>query len=167
MARLKRTEKLDKMVTNFVKKFGCEAELGSEFCYWHGEDLINYSLVVPCDTDDFWKEFVYRTFNYKIENIFMFSLLHEVGHHFTMDNFSKKQRNAENRMTEEIESKLSISTSKTVDKGLNFKYFNMPMEKVATKWAIRYYKKHRREINHFWHKFRKELKKFYQANNVK
>lgn len=167
MANLKDVKKLDRMLTEFVSKFGCTAELDSEFCYWHEESLVYYTLAITELTDDAWKEYVLKTFNYKIENIFMFSLLHEIGHHFTMDNFSKKQRNAENHKTEEIEEKLSKSTSDIVDRNLNLEYFNMPMEKSATRWAVNYSKKHKVEINRFWKKFHKELKRFYLINGIK
>ncbi len=165
--KLKGIPKLDKMLTEFLEKFGCTAEMGKEFCYWHDDELINYTLVVSTFSDKIWKEYVYKTFNYKIENIFIFSLLHEVGHHFTMDNFPEFCKNKEEKMVEKIEKALSESNSEILDKKLNLEYFNLPMERTATKWAVRYAKKHKFELRRFWKKFRKELHKFYKINNVK
>ena len=167
MAKLKGIEKLDRIMTEFVEQFGCTAELDKEFCYWHEDELVNYTLVISKLIDTTWKEYVLKTFNYKIENIFMFSILHEIGHHFTMDDFPKRQLNFENRKVKKIEKALENSNSDELDKKLNFEYFDMPMEKVATKWAVNYYKKHRLEINNFWKKFNKELKNFYKVNGLK
>lgn len=165
--KLKGIPKLDKMLTEFVEKFGCTAEMGAEFCYWKDDELINYTLVVSTFSDKVWKEYVYKTFNYKIENIFIFSLLHEIGHHFTMDNFPKSHRNFEEKMVAKIEKDLSNSKSEILDRNLNLEYFNLPMEKVATKWAVHYAKTHKLELRIFWKKFRKELHKFYKINHVK
>ena len=84
-----------------------------------------------------------------------------------MDDFPKRQLNFENRKVKKIEKALEKSDSDELDKKLNFEYFDMPMEKVATKWAVNYYKKHRLEINNFWKKFNKELKNFYKVNGLK
>ena len=76
MEELKGVEKLDKLLTKFVEKFGCTAEMGSDFCYWKEEELVNYTLISMEFVDSLWKEYVLKNFNYKIENIFMFSVLH-------------------------------------------------------------------------------------------
>jgi len=167
MAELKGVKKLDKKVSKFTEKFGCTAEMGSEFCYWKGEDLINYSLLVGLASDGLWREYVLKNFNYKIENIFMFSLLHEIGHHLTMDNFSKKMRNAEAKKVEKIEEKLNESDSEIVFRNSNLEYFDLPMERVATKWAVNFSKKHRRFLKRFWKSFQKDLYAFYALNGIK
>ena len=81
MNKVKGIEKLTEILQKFVKKFGCDIEVGEEFSYYYDDALINYSLIIPVFSDKVWKEYVLKTFNYKIKNIFMFSLLHEIGHH--------------------------------------------------------------------------------------
>ena len=82
-----------------------------------------------------------------------------------MDNFSKKQRNLENKKVEKIEEKLSDTDSQIVERNLNMEYFDLPMEKVATRWAVNYYKKNRKSIEKFYKKFEKEIQKFYELNS--
>lgn len=166
MAEIKGTKKLDKLINDYVKKFGCTAELGSEFCYWHDDEVINYSLIIPVPSDKMWRAYVKKEFNFLITNIFMFSLLHEVGHHYTMDLFTECQREDEERAVEKIEKVLTKSDNKTLDNALYLKYFDLPMEKIATKWAVNYYKRHKFSINHFYKKLNKELKKFYKINGL-
>lgn len=159
-------EKIDELINGFVEKFGCTASLGEEFCYWHDDETIDYSLVISVPSDEAWKEYVKEKFNFCITNIFMFSLLHEVGHHFTMDNFSKLQQNKEQVAVAKIESDLKDSDSEELDKEMYIKYFDLPMEKSATKWAVKYYRTHRQAINRFYRKLNKELQIFYKKNGL-
>lgn len=167
MAELKGVKKLDRVITKFTEKFGCTAEMGAEFCYWKGEDLINYSLLIGLSSDKLWSEYVLKNFNYKIENIFMFSLLHEIGHHLTMDNFTKKQRNLENKSVEKIEKKLEEEVSEISYRNLNMEYFDLPMERVATKWAVQFSKKHRKYLKKVYKTFQKSFRAFYTENGLK
>lgn len=167
MKKVRGIENLTEILQKFVKKFGCDIEMGAEFCYHYDDSLIEYSLILPTFSDKVWKEYVLKTFNYKIENIFMFSLLHEIGHHMTYDFYTEKECNTENKYIEKIEKELARSTSNAKDKRLNLEYFNLPMERTATQWAVRYYKKHKIEMNLLWRKFKRELKNFYKINGLK
>ena len=166
MTEIKGTKKLDKMINNYVKKFGCTAELGSEFCYWHDDETVDYSFIIPVPSDEVWKEYVKKEFNFNLTNIFMFSLLHEIGHHYTMDFFTQTQQNKNDKMVDKIEKVLSESDDEKLDKTMYLKYFDLPMERIATKWAVNYYRKHRFSINRFYKKLNKELKKFYKINGL-
>ena len=167
MNKVKGIEKLTEILQKFVKKFGCDIEVGEEFSYYYDDALINYSLIIPVFSDKVWKEYVLKTFNYKIKNIFMFSLLHEIGHHMTYDLYTEKDCKKEDETIKKIEKALACSTSYATDKNLNLAYFNLPMEKTATKWAVRYYKTHSLEMELLWRKFKRELKKFYKINGLK
>lgn len=163
---LKGTKKIDEMVNTFCEKFGCTAELGAEFCYWDDDETVDYSLVISVPSDEAWKEYVKETFNFRITNIFMFSLLHEIGHHFTMGKFNKFQQSKERVAIAKIEHNLSESNDEDFDKEMYKKYFDLPMEKSATKWAVNYYRTHRQAINRFYKKLEKELQKFYKLNGL-
>ena len=166
MKELKGYEKIDKLVNGFCEKFGCTAEIGAEFCYYHSDETVNYSLIVVDESDKAWKEYVKKKFNFRITNIFMFSLLHEIGHHFTMDKFSPLYQRKENAVVGKIERDLAKSNDEILDKELRLKYFDLPMEKSATKWAVKYYRTHRQAINSFYRKLEKEIHKFYELNAV-
>lgn len=164
MKELRGLEKIDELVNNFCEKFGCTAEFGAEFCYYHSDETVCYSLAVVEESDKTWKEYVKDTFNFRITNIFMFSLLHEIGHHFTMDKFSPIYQRKEDAVVRKIEKNLSKSDDEVLDKKLRLQYFDLPMEKVATKWAVKYYRTHRQAINRFYRKLEKEIHKFYALN---
>lgn len=157
-------EKIDEIINDFVAQFDCDAEFGNEFLYWHDDSTIQYALIIGVTSDVVWTEYVKATFDYDIENIFVFSLLHEIGHHYTMDLFSKEQLNTEFRKAGKIEENLRESNSILIDKGYYLQYFDLPMEKIATEWAVKYAKKNRKKLEKFWDTLQQALNDFYMAN---
>lgn len=164
MTELKGFDKIDELVNAFVNRFDCDAEFGEEFCYWHDDATIFYNLIIGTLSDMTWTEYVKEVFNYTIENIFVFSLLHEIGHHFTMDNFTRKDYNAEHKKIAKIEASLKDSEDDDFDKILYKEYFDLPMEKAATAWAVKYARKNKTQLFYFWKKLEKALKEFYRLN---
>lgn len=164
MEELKGLELIDEIVNDFVAEFDCDAEFGSEFLYWHDDATIQYSLIIGDKTDVIWTEYVKSTFDYSIDNIFVFSLLHEVGHHYTMDLFTNEELIAERRKIKRIEKRLNQSNSDLMDEGYYLLYFDLPMEKIATEWAVNYAKENQKALNEFWNKLQNALFNFYEMN---
>ena len=54
-------------------------------------------------------------------------------------------------------------TKKQVKK-LEYQYFNLPDEIIATKWAVDYMTKNKDEIKEMWKRIEKEILKFYEKN---
>lgn len=69
-------------------------------------------------------------------NMNIISLLHEIGHFQTLDLEEWLERN---EIEQEIEEEYANSETMTMEE-LNFKYFDIPNEYKATKWAFEYYK---------------------------
>lgn len=161
---LKGFDKIDEIVNEFVEHFDCDAEFNDEFCYWHDDCTIGYNLIVGVESDLAWTEYVKETFDYSIKNIFVFSILHEVGHHFTMDDFSKTDLRKEFQKVEKIEAVLSESDDVETDRKLYKEYFDLPMERTATEWAVGYARKNPTTLRNFWKKLEKALKEFYSFN---
>lgn len=161
---LKGIEKLNEKISEFTENFGCSAEMGLDFCYWRDEEIINYSLIIPQNCDNYFTEYVLNTFDYKIQNIFMFSLLHEIGHHMNSENYTIAQRIFQKIKVKVIEIELNFSVFS--QKKLFFQYFNSLLEKEATEWAIEYFSENEDEIEEFWKNFSENLREFYNANNL-
>lgn len=159
-----RLERIDEIINDFVADFGCDAELDDSFCIYPDESTIAYTLVVGELSDIVWREYVQKTFGYAIENIFVFSLLHEIGHHFTMKNFSSKVWRKEKARERRIEARLRKSKDENLDRKFYLQYFDLPSERTATKWAVNYAKKNKDELENFWNILNKELQKFYAEN---
>ena len=160
----KENEKLyeiDEIINDFVAQFGCEAELGDEFLYFGSDNTITYTLIVGELSDRVWKSYIKQTFGYEMKNVFLFSLLHEIGHHHTMGQFSRKLQNAEDKKVARIEKDLSHSNCEELDTLLYLEYYDLPMEKVATEWAVNYAKNHRKKLFRFWRKLEIALHQYF------
>ena len=83
----------------------------------------------------------------------MMSLLHEVGHAMTLFTFSETEMENAHQAKELI--KIDLEEEDT-DETFS-KYFDLDIEKVATEWAVNYYKSNRKKIEDFYLKFEKTL----------
>lgn len=157
-------DKIDELVSDFCAEFDCDAEFNDEFCYWSDDETIGYTIIVGELSDEAWTEYVKDTFNYTIENIFVFSLLHELGHHFTLNNYSNRERKKEDEAVNFIEAKLKKSITKETDKQLYKEYFNLPLERVATEWAVNYARSNKEKLDSFWERLQTAFNYFYSEN---
>lgn len=160
----KENEKLyeiDELINNFVAQFDCEAELGDEFLYFGSDNTITYTLLIGELSDRVWKKYIKDNYNYEMTNVFLFSLLHEIGHHHTMGQFSRKLQNDEDKKVARIEKDLSHSNCEELDTLLYLEYYDLPMEKVATEWAVKYAKNHKRKLFRFWRKLEIALHQYF------
>ena len=53
-----------------------------------------------------------------------------------------------------------------VQKILEWQYFNLPDEIMATAWAVNYAKKHPKRVKKMWKQFEKAFHDFYEKNEV-
>ena len=86
---LKGVNALDKVFTAMLKGFGIsKATLGQSYAYYWQTEEITYQVVHSIE-DNWFDEFVYQRFHLKIHPMVL-SLLHEVGHHYTLDDVEAK-----------------------------------------------------------------------------
>lgn len=118
-------------------------------------DVDNGGTIYYTLNDSFYHDIDWRTFlNDKFDfaltpyNWFTMSILHELGHHYTIDYFDAVEWNS---MCELIDSEDSHE--------INFYHFNQPNELVATQFAVDYYRKNKTEMNRINRKFKKAFKK--------
>ena len=165
MVKLKGYKKLNKAITAPLKQFGIKkAVCGKSYCYLFNKEKIIFQLTIGIE-DKWFNTFVKKRFNYKIEYPFVISLLHEVGHHLNNEDIdgevyafclSEKAR---------IDKEMPSATKKR-QKELEFQYFSLPDEIMATAWAINYAKKHPKKIKKMWRKMQPAILEFYAKNNI-
>lgn len=121
---------LEKNISKFARKFGVKrAYCTKEFAYYDEAQIMTFTFTRYDDDIDFINH-IEQT--YEIEDFepwyFIFSVLHEIGHHMTL-----------NQMTEEeYQSDLLIRQLITNNEA----YFNLKAEQLANDWAINYLSEH-------------------------
>ena len=164
---LKGTERLNKTISSELAQFGISrCVLGSEYSYSYVDNDIMYKLELTLE-DEFFSEFLKDRFDFDDEGLeFIFSLLHEVGHSIANEeidgmiyDFCESEKERINR---------AMQTAETVEecKKLEFQYFNLPDEIMATQWAVNYMKTHKLEIDIMWAVMREAILKFYELNGL-
>ena len=100
------------------------------------------------DTD--WRDFLKERFGFRLTayNWFTMSILHELGHHFTIEYFTAEEWN---KMCEVLDSEDPHE--------INMDHFNQKNELMATAWAVAYYKRNRHEMNNINRRFKRAFKK--------
>lgn len=158
---------LVEVVTKIVKEFGLEGATLSyrEWEYNRITDKIKFTPKVDW-TDEVFNDFLADEFDLINPNIFIISLLHEVGHYMTDDDFdvfenlyfwNAKQDNLE---------KLNATTDEEERKALEYVYFRFPDEYAATEWAVDYYRSNPQKIAKMTAKVNKALCKFNKKNGI-
>lgn len=114
---------------------------------------INEDFNTECNLD--WKEFLAERYNFDLteENWFVMSILHELGHHYTIEYFSDYEWN-----------KMCTVLKSDDRREVNFDHFNKLNERVATEWAINFYNMNPKEMKYFCSRINAELKKIKCAN---
>ena len=82
---MKGLNKITEKINEFLKPFDCECKPCTDFAYYYAHSLITYSFIVPTRDKLEFLDSV-NILNPKVEtDMFLWSLLHEFGHHETMD----------------------------------------------------------------------------------
>lgn len=162
MSKLKGTKEINKILNKFLEPFDCIADIGPDFCYWSGSSRIDYTLVVSENQDKWFKEFAHSLMPELNCDIFLLSLMHELGHHETIDDIEDDEELW--RACWEVKKELNSKEERTKED--NFTYFNLPDEKMATEWGLHYMKTHPAEISELWNQLQPAILKCYQLNDI-
>lgn len=150
--------KVTKIVQRFIDTINenISVEFDSDFYYDNDLETVFYTIVISERADRLFKQFVLDTFNYEVKNVFLLSLLHEVGHYFTYYQFSSEE------LKKYRQKKKRIQKDKIVSDKNFYEYFALPNEEAATAWAVEYLRDHEKECANWWKKIQKELENFYE-----
>ena len=137
---------LEKNVSKFVRKFGVNRARYSEtFQYRERKDGYNYIdfSFRHYNEDNLLIDHIKEKFGVDVEPMFwIFSLLHEVGHHMTFPKFEEDDF-MEYGLMRQI-----VLPFMPPDEANKF-YFGLPIEDAATRWAIQYIADHFEECWEF------------------
>jgi hypothetical protein len=155
-------EKLVRLVDEFLAPFGCDSAFSADFSFDPEIDRVHFSILVSERADRLYKEYVMSHFNFTPPSIFMMSLLHEVGHAYTLHTFSEEDMQKFHIQKRTIEANLE-----TNDTDENYcAYFDIEMERAATAWAVNYYQSNREICDAFYSLFMAVLRNEYWKINL-
>lgn len=156
---LKNTEKLENIVDRFVKSIDEDlmAFMGTDFSYFYATDKIEFTIIVAEKMNDWFLEFVNNTFGVDFNDCFIISLLHEVGHHFTLDEIEDNDFN----YCMDVKATLTSETKEEC-----FTYFNLEDEWQATAWAVNYYLTNKEKCDKFIIEFAEAAQEFIILNKI-
>ena len=170
MAKVKGKKKLNKAIKKALAPLGVEnVKLDTEWSYDFETDTLHYSLTEYI-TDIWFNEYIRDTFRYivgnTVEDIFLISVLHEVGHRETIDFIPDKVYNKCLIEKGKIQTALENAETETEMKKIEYKYFALTDENQATEWAVNYARKHRKKVKKMQKAVVEAVAKFYVKNGV-
>lgn len=170
---------LEDMLNSFVSIFDIEARFvfDGDFEAIPDDDLVIVPLLFGDASATAFMEHIAQ--NYDIphfnpmtaNNIFIFSLLHEIGHCMTealiesdYDDDEIEIIEAERAMINEAIADVAINSEEWHT--LYDRYFCLPDEHLATDWAVEYYTKHRAECDKFAEQYHEAMRVFIERNGL-
>ena len=167
MTKLKGLTKLNKALKNAFSEFEIEKfTMNGDWAYYPDTNKITYSLVENNIEDIWFNEFVKKRFGYKVKNTFMITILHEIGHKMTLDDIYESDAVYEfcEAEKERIDKDMKNAKSEKECKKLEFQYFALPDEIIATKWAVDYMRENEEKLAEIWEKLKAAFVEFYSKN---
>lgn len=147
-------KRLNMAVTKELKKFDIDkARLDDDFAFYYFDNTVTFKLNNDDTEDKYFLEFVKNRFNFITDCPFILFLLHEVGHSMTENDIVGAVNDFCLAERERIMLGVNSNITKEERKKLNFEYFNLPDEIMATAWAVDYIKTNPKKIK----KMRKRL----------
>lgn len=140
----KKVTTLEKIVSRKLHKLGisrARIDEGCGFAYDTGDESV-YFTVFDDPMDIAYAMIIREDFGLDISHIdFAFSLLHEVGHHHTIYDFSRAEMTGEaiQRATITLTDGISIYERQR-------RYMELPSEQAANEWAVNYARTHKEEV---------------------
>ena len=164
---MKGRTKLNKAMKTAFEQFGIDRfVMNGDWAYYPENNKITYSLVENKVEDIWFNEFVKKRFGYKVKNTFIITVLHEIGHKMTLEEIYESDVVYEFCMREKqrIDNEMENVKNMKQAKKLEFDYFSLPDEIIATEWAVNYAKEHEEELAETWKAVKEALFDFYAKN---
>ena len=163
---LKGEKRLNKTISTQLEGFGIsEAFLANEYSYYFENESVSFKIYTNNVEDIWFDEFIKERFGYEVRYPFVISLLHEVGHHKANDNImgdiNKFCMREKSRIFKAMENADADEAKK-----LEWQYFNLPDEIMATQWAVNWAKRNPAKVKQMWEKMQGALLKFYKENGI-
>lgn len=141
---------LNNVIKNFLTQFDLDCKLGTDFGYYWESEVVEYAIIVTERFDKLFTEYLNAHYSDVTAPLFIWSLLHEVGHSETDDYFNTEAHCVFD------EFKQSLDPDKDSDV---MEYYNCPDEVLATKWAYLYIRDNAPKVEALWNEIYPLLKK--------
>lgn len=170
MVELKGLRELNIALSNIVKPFGIYGMTnGEDFGWIWWKNIITYTLAEFDYRTEWFTDFIKDTFDYDVKNYFTITLLHEIGHAKTFDDLTKEEDDYCNEEKEKIfaiANDETIEVTKEEEKAYQYRYWNLPDEYLATKWAVDFAKQNPDYIDNLINELMKLFQNYYEKNEV-
>lgn len=168
MAELKGVEELNEVIEQFFVELGydeIECSLDLDFAYYVGTDEITYSLFQMEEADEGFRQYLNKVYpNIPECSLFVISLLHELGHHITIPQYSKEKFEAWSIVKKLLEKQEANTPKERIEKQI--KYCSLFDEAIATKTAVDILIAEYNFIHSYEEKIFKAILKFYEINQI-
>ena len=155
-------EKIDNILNKFLEEFGATAKLDEEFrCQAKVNRVIHYALYVQDYEQEWFDESVARVDSDIVCDPFLSSFFHELGHLMTAYNFTEEDW--DNYFDDVVDIEDEVYTDMPLEKlkELNFRYFNLPIERAATEWACKYMRENVNKVSKLWEELKPAILECY------
>lgn len=143
----------EELVRDFIRKIDPSVKVsfeGEEFFADIYDNSINITFEQDYETDELFSFFLYEEFGVHA-NVFMMSVLHEVGHVMTADEKLLDERDC-------IYALLKINYELSDNfQDYNRMYFHIPAEYEATAWAVNFYRSHKSMCDAFAREYERTM----------
>ncbi len=160
MAKIKGLKKINKIINEFtIKNFGVTAEIGTDFQAYCNSKHITYALVMTSESINYFKADAETRFPQVKADIFLWCLMHEIGHCMTDETWTIEEQAYFDCQKETL-------TGVEDDFSRYSWYHAIPDEYFATKYAGNFMTKHPKKMAKFWAKLGPALMIFYEKNGL-
>lgn len=168
MSGLYGVDKINSILNSFLEEWECTVSLDSDFAYYHSSNLITYSVVIADNFGDkLFMSLVNKLCPEIKGDIFLWSLLHELGHHETIDDLEDDEiaycQDEKERITRELEKCMDAETGARIAS----QYYVLPDEYAATAWAADFVRHNVKKVEQLWNELQPAIMEFYSLNNIK
>ena len=174
MAKMNGVKKFEKTVTHIMQEctgindFYCK--LGANWVYYNHKSKVEFSLLTNDDACDTWLDWINERYDFETDNLIMLSMLHEIGHHVTLNDFIEEDLDRwDQEVKDEEEIEMALANHLLLPyarENLKKAYHSLPAEVLATEWAIGFWRNNRKRVEKAFKRFCKAAIKFYAANGL-
>ena len=139
------------ILDNWLKENGFDltTRFEQDFGYYHNSNVIAFGLLRTEMNEECFANFVDDLGGYGCDEFgFINSFFHELGHHETYDTISDRDYEYGQMV------KAYLADKEELDRYDLYTYFNLPIERAATEWAVIYINDHTPEVMELGRKIR-------------
>ena len=150
--KLKGVKPINKCLNKFLAEWGLTAVMGTDFAYLYKRNVVVWTPVVSVKNDTDFQNF-FESLGCIVKcDVFLYSILHEIGHSQTFDDLS--------------EADYAYSLDRKSQEISNDEYFRLPDELAATMWAVDFLNNNVDKVRVWWEELQPLFYDFYQKNGV-